>query len=81
MASAIFSKISLLSLGVVFFQVLKASWAASTALSTSSFVALAKAERVEPSTGDIEVHLESGFVEGTKSPFMNSHNGKEDLMR
>jgi hypothetical protein len=71
MASATLSKISLLSLGVVFFQVLKASFAASTALSTSSFVALTKVERVEPSTGDTEVHLESGFVEGTNSPFMN----------
>ncbi len=70
MASAIWFNILLLSAGVVFFQVLKASHAASTALSTSSFVAFAKVARVEPSTGDLAVHLDSGLVEGTNSPLM-----------
>ena len=56
---------------MVFFHVLNAAHAASTALSTSSFEASAKVERVEPSTGEIEVHFESGFVEGTNSPLMN----------
>ncbi len=69
-ASAILNNISLLCFGVVFFQVLKASQAASTALSTSSFVASAKVERVVPSTGDLEVHFDSGFVDGTNSSFM-----------
>ena len=50
---------------MVFFHVLNAAQAASTALSTSSFEASAKVERVEPSTGEIEVHFESGVVEGT----------------
>jgi len=69
-ASAIWFNILLLSAGVVFFQVLKASHAASTALSTSSFVAFANVDRVEPSTGDMDVHFESGFVDGMNSPFM-----------
>ena len=64
MASAISFKILYLSKGVVFFQVLKASQAAFTALSTSSFVASAKVERTVPSTGDFYTHLSSGFVDG-----------------
>ena len=54
----------------MFFQVLKASQAASTALSTSSFVASTKVERIVPSTGDLAVHLAFGSVDGTNSPFM-----------
>ena len=55
---------------MVFFQVLKDSHAASTALSTSSYVALTKVERVVPSTGDLDVHFDSRLVDGINSPFM-----------
>ena len=63
LASAISFNNLLLSCGVVFFQVLKAIQAASTALTMSSLVASAKVERSVPSTGDFEIHLSSGFVD------------------